>query len=242
MKSLFVLLGSILLATSAGIADEIQLPHVTCFGTAVTEVVPDQMIWSLKVETRGAVLESVAKEHSKTIEGVLRFLKDAKVDAKSIQTSRMEFGENWEERDSGRIRKGFVASMEISFKLADLNQYNSLWLGLAKFPAVSIEAVTYDHSKRTEYRNETREKALLAAREKARAMAKTLGSEIGEPLLVEEDLQLIEGWAMNNTRNVAVQALAFRGDDRDNPRALSLGTIPIQARVRVAFRLVPQKQ
>src|SRR6266481_4837507 len=48
-----------------GFADEIQLPHITVYGTATTEVVPDQMIWSVKVQNKGAVLETVASDHTK---------------------------------------------------------------------------------------------------------------------------------------------------------------------------------
>ena len=40
-------------------------------------------------------------------------------------------------------------------------------LGLAAIPDVSVEGVTYDHSKRIEFQNETRRKALLKAKEKA---------------------------------------------------------------------------
>jgi uncharacterized protein YggE len=88
-----------------------------------------------------------------------------------------------------------------------------------------VQNVSYDHAKRIEYRNETRQKALLAAKEKAAVMAKTLGAEIGEPAVVEEDLSVSEGWqgnyavqAMNNVSSVAAE-------DSGNRDGLSPGTI-----------------
>src|SRR6266436_4802932 len=63
-----------------GFADDIQLPHITVYGTATTEVVPDQMIWSVRVQNRGAVLETVASDHAKNLQGTLSLLKDLKVD------------------------------------------------------------------------------------------------------------------------------------------------------------------
>jgi len=220
-----------------GFADEIQLPHITVYGTATTEVVPDQMIWSVRVQNRGAVLETVASDHAKNLQGTLSLLKDLKVDEKTTQTSRMEFGENWEYRSSSRVKEGYIASTDISFKITNFELYSKLWFGLAKQSAVSVENVTYDHTKRIEFRNETRQKAITAAKEKAAAMAKSLGSQIGEPLLVEEDISVSDGWqwqgnlAANNLRTVS-------GEEQVGKGALSPGTIPVQARIKVAFRLV----
>ena len=84
-------------------ADEIELPHVTVYGTARTEVTPDEMIWALKVEDKGDVLEGVANEHAKHTEALLTFLKAGKVDEKTLQTSRMEFGQNWEYRSNNVV-------------------------------------------------------------------------------------------------------------------------------------------
>src|SRR5262245_20694775 len=181
------LLSVLILCSNPAWADELQTPHVTAFGTAVTEVVPDKMIWSLRVETRGQSLENVADKHSQTVQTVLDFLKKEGIEEKAMQTSRMELGENWEYQANSRIRNGYIASTEISFKLTDLNAYERLWKGLAKIPSVSVQGVSYDHTKRIQYQNETRQKAILAARDKADSMARVLGAEVGDPLLIEDD-------------------------------------------------------
>src|SRR5262245_61715875 len=151
------------LAVSAVFADEVPPPHITVFGTATTDVVPDEMIWSLRAENKGPALESLASEHMKVVQTALDFLKKSKVDEKTIQSSRMEFGENWEYRSSSRMREGYVASTEIVFKITNLELYKTLWLGLAKMSSISVQAVTYDHTKRIDYQNQTRQKAILAA-------------------------------------------------------------------------------
>ncbi len=238
MKETILSILSATLVAVASFADDIQLPHIMVYGTATTEVTPDEMIWSVKVQNMGASLEAVANEHTKNVGAVLRFLKESKVDDKTLQTSRMEFGENWEYRSNSRVREGYFASTSVSFKITDFELYEKLWIGLARMSAVSVEGVTYDHSKRIEYRNETRQKAVLAAKEKAITIAKSLGAEIGEPLLVEEDIAASEGWS----GNLAVQAVnnlsAIRDEERGGHGALSPGTIPIRARVKAAFRLV----
>ena len=75
---------------------------------------------------------------------------------------------------------------------------------------------------------------MKAAKEKAKALAETLGSEIGEPLLIEEDAG---GQSMfpvpmysNNMRTVEN---ANGGSD-----GIAKGKIPIKMRVKVSFRLI----
>lgn len=223
-------------------ADEPPFPRITVFGTATTEVVPDQMVWSLRVENKGPALKAFASEHTKSVQNVLEFLKKSKVDPKALQTSQMQFSENWEYRSSSRVREGYVASTEVSFKTTDLELYTQLWLGLADMPFVSVQSVTYDHTKRIEFQNQTREKAILAAKEKATVSARTLGAEIGEPLLLEEDLSTSEGWQLNPGNAMLNNNLrAGGGEERGSMEALAPGTIPIRIRVKAAFQLLPHK-
>ena len=230
------------LAASASLAEETQVPRITVFGTATTEVVPDQMVWSLKVETKGPVLETLAGEHMKIVQAALEFLRKSKVDEKTTQSSRMEFGENWVYKSNSQVREGYVASTEIVSKITQFELYKKLWLGLAQISGVSVQGATYDHTKRIMFQNETREKAVLAAREKASTLARALGSEIGEPLLIEEELPVSEGWQRNVANKVVNNLRALDGDSSERADALSPGTIPIMMRVKAAFRLVTKKK
>lgn len=237
MKSLFASFLAVTLVATLARADEIQLPHIIVHGTATTEVVPDEMIWLIEVRNKSLALETAAAEHGKTVQAVLSLLKESKVEDKTIQTSRMEFGINQEYTSGSWIKSGYYAKTDVSFKITDFELYKKLWLGLAGIQGVSVQNVSCDHSKRIDYRNETRRKALQAAKDKAGEMAKVLGAEIGEPLLVEEDLSVSEGWW--GGQNLAMNSL--RTVDNEKPEMLeqlSLGTIPIKARVKVSFRLL----
>ncbi|HYG34312.1 MAG TPA: SIMPL domain-containing protein, partial [Clostridia bacterium] len=210
----------------------------TVHGTATTEVVPDQMVWSLHIESKGPRLEAVANDQTKMVQKTLEFLQKSKIEPKALQTSRMQFGENWTYSSSSRVRDGYVASTDISFKTTDLERYSELWLGLAEMPAVSIRMVSFDHTKRIEFQNQTREKAILAAKEKAANSAKALGAEIGAPLLLEEDLSPSEGWQPYLQNRLANNVAVFNDQDRGAMGSLAPGTIPITIRVKAAFQLV----
>lgn len=139
------------------------------------------------------------------------------------------------------MREGYIASTEIAFKITDLDLYKKLWLGLAKISGVSVQDTTYDHTKRINYQQETRQKAILAAKEKASSLAQAVGAEIGEPLLIEEDLSISEGWQRGRENKVINNLRSLDGEPSGHSDALSPGTIPITMRVKASFRLVAKK-
>ena len=235
-QAITALLGSLALAAALP-AGENQLPHVTVFGTATTEVTPDQTVWRLTVQNKGAKLAAVAEEHTKITQQVLGLLKQSGIKEADVQTSRMEFGENWEYRNQSRIKEGYFAATHVCFRTSNLAAYKPIWLGLAEISGVTVDGVYYDHSKRIAYQNDTRRKALNLAKEKAAELAKTLGSEIGEPLAIEEDLSVSEGWQQLSTSNAVNRSYQDRSDAPDGA-GLAPGTIPIRMRVKVTFRLI----
>ena len=148
-----------------------------------------------------------------------------------IQTSGMEFGEHFvSSKLKGRVRDGYQASSSIKFKVTDLSKYKDLWSGISRMENVSLNGITYDNSKRIKHQNETRKKALLAAKEKAETLAITLDSEIGKPLFIEEERF---GYSRNNFNNVyATNEQAVIND------AFAPGQIPITVQIKASFSLV----
>jgi uncharacterized protein YggE len=241
MKKLFAL--SLLTAAfiSVACADDLPFPRISVYGTATTQVSPDEMIWSLHVDTKGTVLSTVAADHVKSVRRLLEFLRKSEVATNSVQTSDMRFMEDVDYKSSWRSRNGYVAATEVSFKTTNFDRYTALWLGLAELPDVSVRAVTYDHTKRIQFQNETRDKAIQAAREKAAASAKALGASLGDPVLLEEDLSAGEGWQVNSNYGNRMDNAVVNQMSGENGEAMALGKISIRIRVHAAFQLMPGK-
>jgi len=206
-------------------------PHVTVYGTATTSVAIDQMDWKIRISNKEPGLEEEAKAHSSTVQSVLDFLMENDLPEHCIQTSGMEFGEHFvSSKLKGRVRDGYQASSSIKFKVTDLSKYKDLWSGISRMKNVSLNGITYDNSKRIKHQNETRQKALLAAKEKAETLAITLNSEIGMPLFIEEERF---GYSRNNFNNVyAANEQAVIND------AFAPGQIPITVQIKASFLLV----
>ena len=209
-------------------------PRVTVFGTATTQVVPDKMDWSLEIKNTGAEVEEVAKVNADSVKEALAFLKGQGLGDDVIQTSGMQFGENWVYRNRERVKEGYFASTTLSFEVADLDKYQALWMGVPKLPNVLLNGVSLDSTKRIEHRNATRQRALLAAREKAQALAATLGAGIGKPLLIEEINENPASLFSNG--NLISNDIGAAGDP-DAGETFAPGRIPITMRVRVSFQL-----
>ncbi len=231
---LSTLLLSLLFACQAS-AEE-SLDHVTVTGKATIQVTPDEMTWNIQIKNTEKKLEAAAETHATTVTQVLGYLKELAIPPQDIQTSGMQFGESWTYEVRERVKNGYFASTNISFKVSDLSKYKELWIGISKLPHVSLTGVSYDNTRRIEFRNETRIKALRAAKSKAESLAEALGSKIGRPLSIVETSESYGVTSNFMTSN----AMARAPNSASETTNLALGQIPINAQVKVTFLLITE--
>lgn len=226
-----ITIAAVLLCSTFAAGEVLEQPHIIVYGTAQIQVKLNEMNWLLNVRNEAKELPATAAAHAQTVQKVLEFLKSHKIDEDKLQTSHMQFGENWKYLDRERVKVGYYASTGISFTISDFDLYQKFWYGLAQIEGVSIQNISYAHSERIRYQNQTREKALLAAREKAVKLAATLGSQIGEPLIIEETVPQSFPVMLSNT--------ALRADMGEAAPAQSLapGQLTISTNVRIVFKL-----
>lgn len=212
-------------------ADGFELPHVSVYGTSELEVAPNLMIWNLSIVSKGFEVPKVAEEQDKKLQKLLSYLRAEEIEDRDINTTRINLRENRVYRKNSYVKEGYIASTDIVFEISDLNKYRSLWIGLSTFDGLSIQSTSFDTSKRIELQNESRIKAVEVARDKAIALVNALGSQIAEPLLIEEDLSISGGW----NRNVVTNNLGQVSSDADD--SFSVGMIKVSTRVLVKFRI-----
>jgi hypothetical protein len=162
-------------------------PQVRVTGTAVSEVAPDVMVWQISVRTERSGIAEAASAHQKEVASTLAYLNTQGIAEKKTQMTRMILEEVWDYQARERVRTGFQALTSIRFMSDDLSGYASMWEGLSRLGMVTIQGVQFDTSERIPLQNSTRSEALLAAKAKAEAMAKTLGGAIGRPLVIVEN-------------------------------------------------------
>jgi uncharacterized protein YggE len=193
-------------------------------------VTPDILVWDITLKNSGSNKKEVAKYHTKVVKDVMELLDDKNVPSGDIQSTRMQLGEFTEDRGTSDAKTRYYASSKVNFMIRDLNKYESIWLELADFDSVESMSVDYSLSNRISYQDETRQRALRAAREKAEAMANTMNAKIIKPLLVEEIQSSYSGnpTTINDIRN----------QDDFNDMKGAPGKIAIRARIKVTFELI----
>lgn len=242
-KAYWCILALVMLpVASNAISDDLDIPHITVYGTATIQVTPNQMIWLLNVRNIDPSSAGAAKTHEKRLEAVLSFLRQNQIAKETIQTSRMQLGENWKFARNERTQDGYFASTDVQFTLADLTKYSSLWIGLSEIEGVQLNAVLLEHSERIKFQNEARAKAVLAAIDKAKAIAETMGARIEKPLVVEEDVTAVEGYRTQVPilSNSVSSEVRTAGTSIDSGQSVAPGSIPIRVRVKAIFGL-PKK-
>lgn len=175
----------IILPVSMCYAD-FDVPHVVVYGTAETEVTPDELHWNLAVKTQGATVQEVSTNHTKEVAAVLKYLTKSGVPGKKVKTSRMQLRENFVYRNKSRVKEGYFAHTSIQFLITDFAAYLTYWKDMSEFENLTIDSVTFAISDRIVIQNNTRIVAVQKARSKAEALAEALDAQLHEPLLIEE--------------------------------------------------------
>jgi len=236
MKKLIFCLGLLFVFCLSATAAEIEEPHVSVVGSATEEIVPDKMLWHLFVSNKDMELLKASTDHRTSVNRVLTILKKVNIPEDKIQTTRMSYGENLVRKGNNYVKEGYIASTTIIFTLENFSNYNQLWTDLAKVPGVSIKAVNYDSSKREETVKNVRAKALLNAREKAKAMANTLSAKLGDVLVIEDQsYPIIQTWGTTQYEPYYLSTMDYSGAATKIP--IALGKIPVTMNISVAFKL-----
>jgi len=236
MRSATLIALAISICTLPAMAED-NSPRISVVGTATTEIAPNIIRWQIRIQTEGKALDKVAKQHHKTTGLLLDFLDDMDVPEEKIRTTRMTLDDNWthSKLSSGMVRDGYKASSQLILTISNFEKYLPLWTGLSQIEGIRISNVRFDHANRMKIREETRLKALLVAKKKAQAMAKTLGSTIGQPLLIQENPQ----YGHNMLQTTSMRASAdHNGGSNVN---LAVGKIEIKEQVTTVFELLNNK-
>jgi uncharacterized protein YggE len=225
----------LVLATAThALAGDTGIPHVTVFGTAVTQAKPDLLRWYLTVSDKGTELPAVSEVHTSHTAAVLRLLGEKAIRPEETQTSGMRFSEGREYRDNSWVKDGYVATTQISFTMRNPADYREVWLELARLAGVSVDSVTWDVSNRIEVQDGTRLEALRSAKAKAEQMAAALNGKVSEPIAIEEVLTE-DPWAARSMMSNSLQEGSREDEGGD---VISPGAVTIRIRVRVVFHLV----
>lgn len=225
-------------------------PTITVDGEAAVQVQPNQIVVSLGVETRDADMHAAQQANTDAIKKVLAAIRAMGVSERDIQTDTISLSvERRYRADLGREEAmGYLARNALAVTLAEAGRTTELVARALQAGANAIYGIQYRTTELRKYRDQARELALKAAKEKAEAMAGVLGQSIGDPLRISENERNLltayysSGRSDPSTTNV-IQMV--EGGSSETGEALALGKLSIRAKVNVVFEMkqapAPQK-
>ena len=214
----------------------------------MVNVTPDRALIKLGVQSNGKSAKEAQAKNSATINQVVKALKSQGIEAKDIATDWYTIEPLYEDYDSLSI-KGYRIYNIVEVTMRDAGKSNDAIIAAFQAGANQVVDVQFYTSELRKYRDQAREMAMKAAREKADALASAAGSGVNCILTINENTQsnfYSGGWGWYGygsnqnlmTQNV-VQNVAPAGGESstldDGP--LSAGQISVRAEINASFGL-----
>lgn len=243
MKRLFLTFGLLFWCWTARVDAQSpeQRPVISVSGTAEIRVVPDEVNIRIGVETRDVKLDEAVKQNESRLAAVLKFLKDANIDAKDIQTDYVQIEPvyNSDRRAQQVTPEYYLVRRNLGIRLRKVAQFDAVLAGALRSGANHVDGIEFRTTELRNHRDAARQQAIRAAKEKAAALAQELDAKVGKPLNISE--HTAGGWwsfpanRYSNylAQNVSQPAVGGEGGEGN----LAIGMISVNATVNVTFAL-----
>lgn len=251
-----------LLFACAALPSFAQLPapatpriHVT--GEATVYVKPDKILINLGIETWDMEIVAAKTKNNEILAKAIDVITDAGVAEKDIQTDQLSIEPRWRDnvgtRQDPQIFLGYFVRNSLVVTLTDVSKVENLVTEVLEAGVNYILGIDFQSTEFKKYREEARELALKAAREKAQKMAAVLDADLGPVSEIRDHGSGSSGYYPSwgggggfggggGQRGYAMSqntAIEVSGGSGENSETIALGKIAITASVSVSFELKP---
>jgi uncharacterized protein len=257
MKRLFYLSAVMLLASTSLIPNHKTTAQgttptprtISVSGEAQVNVVPDQVILTLGVETHDKSLTTAKSQNDQRLSAILDVTKQFEVPNEKVKTDYIGIEPRYVSSYAQSDFIGYFVRKNVVITLTDLSKFEALLSTLLESGANYVMGINFRTSELRKHRDQARLLAITAAKEKADALAGALGQKIGKPLTINEEpygyWSYYGSWwggyggggAMS--QNVMQNAAPSSGSSGspDATSTIAPGQIAVTARVNVVFEL-----
>jgi len=245
-----VALALVLLAAPAAAQDIVPArPErtISVSGSADVQVAPDRAEVALGVETKDLSLEVATRDNGERVRRVLAFLRDSGIPEDRLQTDYISITPVYNDRDSKKLEY-YQVRKTVSASVSDLAGFDALLAGVVGRGITHVLDVTFRTTELRRHRDDARDRATKAAKEKAERMAAALGARLGPVTSLSDNVWGgwygggASGWERWQSRggpayaqNVAIDAGGAGGGGDDG--TIAPGRIKVTATVQATFRL-----
>ena len=183
---IFFFLAVIFLISNKGLTTTNSQPrYITVVGDADVMVEPDEVLLSIGISTFNKDLKIAKGENEKKTAKVLQSIYKTGVEKRYIQTNHIRINpeyRSWTHSD----REGYYVYENIMITLKDIKKFEEVITSALESGADHIYGIEFRTSQLRLYKDQARELALKAAKEKANDMGTVLNQKIGDPTSINE--------------------------------------------------------
>jgi uncharacterized protein len=229
MKKLFILV-ALTVFTGGAFAQQVDLRRkIEVSGVAEKEVTPDIINVSISLKEYLDGKKKIAIDQLESqLESAVSASGIAKEDFTISDVSA--WNNTWEKKKT----PDFLASKQYNIRFHDLNKYNQILTKIDPKGIESTDIASYDYSKMTELKRDLKIQALLAAKEKATYLLKSIDEKLGRPINITE--------SDNSNYAVSPRAFANRAMIANAAPAesdIDIKKIKLSFQVQVVFEILP---
>ena len=160
-------------------------------GGSGINVVPDEVILSLKVVTENKDLLAAKSDNDARTRSVLALAEKYRVQPKHVQIEQMRLDPKYDRAESRGEQKliGYSFARGIDITLHDFEILDPLLSDVLKAGANRVQNILFRTTKHREQQFEARQMAVAIAKEKASHLAELSGLMLGKAIAIEEGLE-----------------------------------------------------
>lgn len=237
IKRILLLAAAVALSTASALAQSgTDRALITVHGAAEVMVVPDEVVFNLKVVTMDRDLLAAQTKNDQTVKTVLALGRKYEIPATMLQTGRISLSQRYSDEEVTKkpsVFLGYTVTKKVTIILRDVSKAEQLLGDIFKSGVSEIEDVDFRTTQARKYKDQARTMAIKAAQEKAAALSKEIGQSIGKAYSIIEEGVNDSRMALNTRNTVGFVS----GSYSDDESTIALGQISITARLVVSFEL-----
>lgn len=224
-----------------------KMPMITVTGTAEVMVAPDEVVFLLDVTKLNKDLQVAKRLNDETVSKVLELTRRFSVEPQNVKTDYVSVEMKYESiRDAKKkvydedgdeigtkIFKGYQVSKTVIVRLTDISRFEEFFSESLKTGITEVNSVKFETSKLRENKDKARDMAMKAAREKAVAMAGSVGQTIGKAIRITEGNTASQSYSLSVGSNISGTVGSFS----QGVATFAPGAIKVEAQVTVSFLL-----
>lgn len=229
----------VLIGFPAG-AEEPKPPRqITVSGKAAIQVEPDEVVLDFAIKTNDMDVAPARQKNNAILAAIKKGLESLGIPEKKLHAGYFSIEPRYESESFAKKFRGYFVDRSFALTLSEIDKFDAVLEMLLQAKTTEIDGVEFRTTKLRVLRDQARHSALVAAREKAEAMAKALGQSIGKPLTINESPEGGGFFAFRQANWMAQNVLSSAGPGgQTEGGTLAPGQIEITAEVVVAFELL----